>query len=172
MCEKEAAAADIIFEQTGTLGVRRQRLSRLVADRGHFGVTVAGEQVRVKWGSSVDGAVSVAPEYEDAAAAATVTGIPLKDVLQLAGSAARGMSWGWIVESQEPILAVLREGGHTVSNVLHPEQSSGVSLSSVCRLPTFLSVWSTWFCCPASRTERATGRARRRALRGARGLRT
>ncbi|MBN1632041.1 MAG: nickel pincer cofactor biosynthesis protein LarC [Thermoleophilia bacterium] len=86
---QEAAATAIMFEETGTLGVRRRALSRHVADRGDVGVTVAGAQVRVKWGRWRDMLTSVAPEYDDAATVAAATGIPLKDVMEMAAEAAR-----------------------------------------------------------------------------------
>ena len=86
---QEEAATTIVFEQTGTLGVRRRRLLRHVADRGVVTVAVAGQQVRVKWGRWGGRLVSVASEYEDAASAAAATGIPLKDVSQRACSSAR-----------------------------------------------------------------------------------
>ncbi len=47
---EEAAVTTAIFEQTGTLGVRRQLVSRRLATRGTVIVTVAGAQVGVKWG--------------------------------------------------------------------------------------------------------------------------
>ena len=67
---QEAAATAILFEETGTLGVRRRALSRHVAGRGEVEVRVAGEQVRVKWGRWRDVLTSVAAEYDDAAAVA------------------------------------------------------------------------------------------------------
>jgi uncharacterized protein (DUF111 family) len=42
----------------------------------------------VKWGRWRNRLVSIAPEYEDAAAAAAVAGLPLKTVMQLATEAA------------------------------------------------------------------------------------
>ena len=41
---------DILFAETGTLGVRRAELGRYVADRGSVKVNVAGQDVAVKWG--------------------------------------------------------------------------------------------------------------------------
>jgi len=91
---QEAAAAAVLFEETGTLGVRRRMLSRHVAVRGEVEVRVAGEQVRVKWGRWRDVLTSVAPEYDDAAAVAAATGLPLKDVMAMAVGAAREQL-GW-----------------------------------------------------------------------------
>jgi uncharacterized protein (DUF111 family) len=87
--DKEAAVATVIFGETGTLGIRRQTVFRHVAARGVVTVAVAGEQVRVKWGRWQGRLVSVAPEYDDAVAAAAAGGLPLKDLMQLAVAAAR-----------------------------------------------------------------------------------
>lgn len=86
--EAEPAAVELLLGQTGTLGVRRQTASRWLATRGTVTVEVAGRKVRVKWGRWRDRLVSVAPEYEDAAGAATAAGLPLRVVMQLATEAA------------------------------------------------------------------------------------
>lgn len=86
--DREALATAVLFEQTGTLGVRRQTVSRWLATRGVVNVTVAGAPVGVKWGRWQGRLVSVAPEYEDAVAAARSTGLSLKDVMHLAVEAA------------------------------------------------------------------------------------
>jgi hypothetical protein len=86
---QEAAATAALFEQTGTLGVRRQELARHVAARGEVPVTMAGVQVRVKWGRWQDRLISLAPEHDDAVIAAAAAGVPLKDMMQLAAAAAR-----------------------------------------------------------------------------------
>lgn len=82
----EAAAA--LFEGTGTLGVRWQRVARCVAERGMTGVTVSGESIRVKWGRWRGRLISVSPEYDDAAAAAGALEIPLREVMHRATAAA------------------------------------------------------------------------------------
>lgn len=87
--EREDEARALIFQQTGTLGIRRQGVTRHVADRGTVMVAVSGVDVRVKWGRWHSRLISVAPEYEDAASAATALGLPAKDVVQLAAAAAR-----------------------------------------------------------------------------------
>jgi len=85
----EPSATAIIFEQTGTLGVRRQVVTRHVALRGTVVVLVDGKEVRVKWGRWEDRLVSVAPEYEDAAAVAAARGLSLNEVMLRAAQAAR-----------------------------------------------------------------------------------
>ncbi len=89
--DQEAEAVGIVFAETGTLGVRRSVLSRYVADRGTVMVTIVGHDVAVKWGRWGDRTVSVAPEYEDAAAAAASSGVPLREVMYLAVEAAQGL---------------------------------------------------------------------------------
>ena len=86
--QNEQAAVETIFVQTGTLGVRRQVMSRWLATRGMVSVQVVGSDVRVKWGRWRGRLVSVAPEYEDAVAVSAATEIPVKDVMQQAAGAA------------------------------------------------------------------------------------
>ncbi|NLO28402.1 MAG: nickel pincer cofactor biosynthesis protein LarC [Actinobacteria bacterium] len=86
---EEAAAATILFAETGTLGIRSRPVHRDVAERGTITVKVEDAEIRVKCGRWQGRLVSVAPEYEDAAAASTSTGRPLKDVMFLAAEAAR-----------------------------------------------------------------------------------
>jgi uncharacterized protein (TIGR00299 family) protein len=86
---KEAELVDILFSETGTLGVRRSMLSRHIADRGAVSVSVAGHEVSVKWGRRGGCIFGLAPEYEDAAAAAAAAGLPLREVMRVAGEAAR-----------------------------------------------------------------------------------
>jgi uncharacterized protein (TIGR00299 family) protein len=85
----EDAAVRLIFEETGTLGIRRAAVSRHIAERGVVGVKVGGVAMEVKWGKWDDRVVSVAPEYEDCARVAGITGLALKDVNRLAAEAAR-----------------------------------------------------------------------------------
>jgi uncharacterized protein (TIGR00299 family) protein len=87
--EREMVVADAIFKQSGTLGIRHQSVSRLVAVRGTVHVTVSDLQVRVKWGRWRGRLVSVSPEYEDVAVVAKETGLPLREVMHLAAQAAR-----------------------------------------------------------------------------------
>ncbi len=86
--ELEAALVDVLFAETGTLGVRRAECTRYVAERGNVTVNVAGQDVAVKWGRWA-GALSLAPEYEEAARAAAAAGVPLRQVMHDATEAAR-----------------------------------------------------------------------------------
>ena len=64
--------------------MRRQTVSRSVAERGVVTVEVAGAAVRVKWGRWQGRLTSLAAEYEDAVAASATTGMPLKLIMELA----------------------------------------------------------------------------------------
>jgi len=85
----ERAMVEALVVQTGTLGIRRQALSRWLVDRGTIEVSVLGHEVRVKWGRWHGRLVSLAAEYEDAAVVAAGTGVPLSTVMQTAVEAAR-----------------------------------------------------------------------------------
>jgi uncharacterized protein (TIGR00299 family) protein len=85
----EAGAVRTIFEETGTLGIRRSSVSRYVAERGVVEVEVVGMQMDVKWGKWGKRLVSVAPEYEDCARVASGSGLPLREVARLAEEAGR-----------------------------------------------------------------------------------
>jgi uncharacterized protein (TIGR00299 family) protein len=87
--EKEEDLAAVLFQESGTLGIRRHQASRRLAGRGTVEVGVSGAAVRVKWGRWQGRLVSVAPEYEDVAAAAARAGLPLKDVMHQAAEEAR-----------------------------------------------------------------------------------
>lgn len=87
--QREDELADVLFRETGTLGIRRMEWTRRVADRGEVTVPVAGETVRVKWGRYGETMTSLAAEYEDAVEAAGRSGLPLRDVLKTAEAKAR-----------------------------------------------------------------------------------
>jgi uncharacterized protein (TIGR00299 family) protein len=86
---REDAVADILFRESGTLGVRQYPTSRRLAARGTVSVQMDGVEVAVKWGRWQGRLVSIAAEYEDAARAARLMGIPVKDVMQRAVAEAR-----------------------------------------------------------------------------------
>lgn len=87
--EHETSSVQTIFEQTGTLGVRRRVVDRYTAARGSVNVDVGDTTVEVKWGRWGGRLISVAPEYEDAAAAAASLEKPLREVMNIAEAAAR-----------------------------------------------------------------------------------
>lgn len=78
------ALLEIIFKETTTLGVRISGLEREVLDRKEVDVEVEGHRVRVKLGYLRGEVVTRSPEYEDAAAVARASGLPLKDVYRAA----------------------------------------------------------------------------------------
>ncbi len=85
-----------LADATGTLGVRESGAGhRWVADREYETVVLAvdGEQfeVTVKIASDTDGTVfDVSAEYDDAAAVADVTGLPVREVMHRAERMVRG----------------------------------------------------------------------------------
>ncbi len=76
--------ADLLVRETGSLGLRGSTISRWPQQRTEVTVHVHGHPVRVKL---ADGRAKV--EHDDAAAAAAVSGLPLRDVLDLAAQLAR-----------------------------------------------------------------------------------
>jgi pyridinium-3,5-bisthiocarboxylic acid mononucleotide nickel chelatase len=80
----------VLFRETTTLGVRGRFVDKWALDRSWVEVDVAGAAVRLKVGRLDGEVVNVAPEYEDCAAAARATGLPLKEVYARARSAWRG----------------------------------------------------------------------------------
>lgn len=76
--------ADLIFQQTSTLGIRRTLATRYVLRRCSRSVRLPGGEVRVKLGYQGDRLCNVAPEYEDCRVIAAATGTPVKLVYQQA----------------------------------------------------------------------------------------
>lgn len=79
----------MLFTETPTLGLRVQPVRRRSLRRDQVTVQVAGGAVRVKRGWLGGRVVTVQPEYDDAAAVARATGLPVADVLADARHAAR-----------------------------------------------------------------------------------
>jgi uncharacterized protein (TIGR00299 family) protein len=80
---------DVFLRETTTFGVRMHAVSRDVLDRAWLEVEVAGHTLRVKTGGRAGAVVTAAPEFEDARRVAKATGIPLRDVYELALRAVR-----------------------------------------------------------------------------------
>jgi len=70
----------IIFAETPTFGIRRQRMTRSILRRRFESVTTPFGTVRVKIGEG-EGVQTAAPEYEDCRAAAEAHGVALRDVI-------------------------------------------------------------------------------------------
>ncbi|UWE11268.1 nickel pincer cofactor biosynthesis protein LarC [Actinacidiphila bryophytorum] len=85
LCRPELAAAvqELMAAETGTLGIRRSDVSRTAFPRRTEVVDVRGAAVRVKHGPH-----RAKAEHDDVAAAAAGLGLPLREVAQLAESAA------------------------------------------------------------------------------------
>jgi uncharacterized protein (TIGR00299 family) protein len=75
---------EIIFRETTTIGVRVRKMSRFVLTREMKEVQLPYGNVRIKISGSRNGVYNIVPEYEDCKALAMETGLPLKDIMELA----------------------------------------------------------------------------------------
>jgi len=87
--DREAEMRQIIFRETGTLGIRSALVSKTTLDRDTLKVETAHGAVAVKIGMLDGRVVTVAPEYEDCARIAREAGVPAKDVYEEAVRLAR-----------------------------------------------------------------------------------
>ncbi|MDI6816413.1 MAG: nickel pincer cofactor biosynthesis protein LarC [Actinomycetota bacterium] len=83
------AAIDTILSETGTLGLRISKHSRVVAERELLDADTAFGSIRVKIGRHKGRITSVAPEFDDCRAAAQAHAVPLKEVFAAAQKATR-----------------------------------------------------------------------------------
>ena len=74
----------IIFQETSTIGVRRNAMSRTVLQRTFRSVDTPWGPVRIKCVQLPDGGERIAPEYEDCADLARRAGVPLQRVMEAA----------------------------------------------------------------------------------------
>ena len=81
-----AAVRDTIVTETGSLGVRAHRVRRWPQQRHEITVDVDGHPVRVKVATHI-GRMDV--EFDDAAAVAAATGVPVREVIATAETLAR-----------------------------------------------------------------------------------
>lgn len=81
--------ADILFAESGTLGVRLQEWQRWVLARDIVEVETPHGPIRVKRVRGTDGQISFSAEYDDCKQAALNSGLPLRDVVASAEAAAR-----------------------------------------------------------------------------------
>jgi uncharacterized protein (TIGR00299 family) protein len=86
LCNSELAAKmeKILFRETGTLGIRRWPVSRHKLERRAHTVTTEQGEIAGKVAVLSDGSLSFSPEFEACRALADRTGLPLKDVYELA----------------------------------------------------------------------------------------
>ncbi|MDA8233601.1 MAG: nickel pincer cofactor biosynthesis protein LarC [Clostridia bacterium] len=92
--EKRAALVDTLLKETSALGVRLHRCSRLKAHRNVTTVETPYGPVQVKYAWQDEGdtpPLQIAPEYEDCAARAKESGVPIKEVYRQAEAIALGL---------------------------------------------------------------------------------
>lgn len=89
LCRPEHVDAleEIIFSETGTLGIRRSSLQRSIQFRDKISVSTPWGEVSGKRAWRTGGTPSFAPEFEDCAAAAQKNAVTLRDVYRAAESA-------------------------------------------------------------------------------------
>ncbi|HEY6746372.1 MAG TPA: nickel pincer cofactor biosynthesis protein LarC [Mycobacteriales bacterium] len=90
LCPPAAVAAvrAEIFRRTSTLGVREVAVGKTALERETGSVTVGGERIATKLARLEGTVVNVSVEYEDVRRAADALGLPVKEVLRAATSAA------------------------------------------------------------------------------------
>lgn len=81
---KEKILAEIIFKETGTFGVRLQKITRKTLVREEIRVQTEFGTIRVKIGKLAGKIVSLSPEYKDCAELAQKAGKPLKEIYEAA----------------------------------------------------------------------------------------
>lgn len=88
----EDAMSALLMDRTGTLGVRRHRVERVIRTREFTEVEVRGQRIAVKIARDQDGTVvRREPEFRDVAAAARALDISERTMLDLAKQAAAGL---------------------------------------------------------------------------------
>jgi len=85
--EKSDALAQLLFEQTTTIGLRIYEARRKVLEREEVSVETPYGAVRVKLAKHEGKVVNAAPEYEDCQKFANEKGVPLKQVILAAQAA-------------------------------------------------------------------------------------
>lgn len=86
---KAHAVADVLLQETTTLGVRMQEVHRVVLPRRIEVVNTPDGAVRMKVAEMRDGRTKAAPEYQDCKRLADQTGRPIREILEEATSAYR-----------------------------------------------------------------------------------
>ena len=77
--------SELVFSETGTLGIRINRMDRRILEREVVSVSLpCGASVRVKRGFLAGKAVSAKPEYEDCLKVAREKSIPFQQVVRAA----------------------------------------------------------------------------------------
>jgi uncharacterized protein (TIGR00299 family) protein len=86
---KQDAIRQVLFRETGTLGVRSAAVDKQALEREWIQVSTRHGGVRVKVGLLDGRPVTLAPEYEDCARVAREAGVPARDVYEDATRLAR-----------------------------------------------------------------------------------
>jgi len=87
--EKADALAQLLFEQTTTIGLRIYEARRRVLEREHVEVETPYGKVRIKVAKREGKILNVAPEFEDCQRLAAEKNVPLKEVMLAAQTAYR-----------------------------------------------------------------------------------
>jgi pyridinium-3,5-bisthiocarboxylic acid mononucleotide nickel chelatase len=87
--DREDELREVLFRETGTLGIRSTTVHKRSLPREHVTVATAHGSVRVKVGSLADTPTSVAPEFDDCARVAREAGVPLREIYEQASRLAR-----------------------------------------------------------------------------------
>ena len=87
--DRAEALRQLLFRETGTLGVRSHPVDKRTLEREWVEVETSAGAVRVKVGRLEGRPVSVAPEYEDCARIARETGVPVREIYDEAVRMAR-----------------------------------------------------------------------------------
>ncbi len=91
--ERAEALAQLVFEETTTLGLRIRQAARLVLERETVNVETPYGTVRVKVARRGGAVMNVAPEYDDCRRLAAEKWVPLKEVILAAQTAYRNRCW-------------------------------------------------------------------------------
>ena len=86
---QQDAMREVLYRETGTLGVRASVVDKRMLERTVLDVTTAWGSVRVKVGFLDGRAVTLSPEYEDCARAARASGVAVRKIYEEAGREAR-----------------------------------------------------------------------------------
>jgi uncharacterized protein (DUF111 family) len=86
---RQEAVRQVLFRETGTLGIRASVVDKQTLERDWVEVATQHGSVRVKIGRLEGNAVTLAPEFEDCVKVAREAGVPARDVYEEATRLAR-----------------------------------------------------------------------------------
>lgn len=85
--DRQSALEEVLFRETGTLGIRHQRLTRTIRERQELTVQTECGPIRGKVFQPDSDRPEFSPEFDDCASLARTTGRPLREIQQLAVNA-------------------------------------------------------------------------------------